>query len=103
SQRGHVGATGDGAAPDHGDASGHASRWSATLRTAVATSSQSAAVKAGPTPTVNDRATSASVPGHIPIRYSTPVGCSAQCHGPPFPEAVRRSRIAAFAYTGWPP
>src|SRR5439155_10019204 len=100
---GEVGPAGDGPAADERDAGTHDSTWAATLRTAVATSSQSAAVKAAPTPTENDRAASASLLGHIPMRYSTWVGCSAQCHGPPLPDAVRRSRMAAVAYTGRPP
>src|SRR5439155_26637709 len=100
---GKMGPACDGPAADERDVGTHDSTWAATLRTAVATSSQSAAVKAAPTPTENDRATSASARGHMPMRYSTCVGCSAQCHGPPLPEAVRRSRMDGVAYTGRPP
>ena len=65
-----------------------------------ATSSQSCSVNAGPMPTVTERAARSSVRGHRPGPYSTSVGCSAQCHGPPLPDAVRRATSAGFVVDG---
>ena len=77
-QRRKVDVVGGGAAADDRESNGHARCCSATLRTAYATSSQSASVYATPTGTMTERPTSASVCGHRPGPYARSVGCSAR-------------------------
>src|SRR5258708_20452347 len=53
--------------------------------------------------TITERATSASVRGQSPSPYVRSVGCSAQAHGPPLPDAVRSATTGGLEYTGRPP